>query len=196
MRGRLLAVDPSLTCSGWAVLSVEKGEILGVGKLRSLPPQYPLELRLRKLQEKVTTIFDELRLSEGDFLVCEAPTTMRDPKAAFKVERVRGIFETVARTRLVGIPGRINPRTVQQEVMGLRGKQLKREIVKHAALRTVSALYKKPLDRLGFPTTDKDLKKNQDIVDALLIGAAALVHIQNAFRAGSDFESLFDRTHK
>jgi Holliday junction resolvasome RuvABC endonuclease subunit len=191
-KGKLLAVDPSLTCSGWAVFSIEKKQILGVGKVHSLPSSHPLETRLRHLQEKVTKIFDTLFLSNEDILVCEAPTTMLDPKAAFKVERVRGIFEAVARARGIVITGRINPRTVQYEVMGLQGKQLKRALVKEAAVKTVSILYTKSLESIGFDAKESNLRSNQDIVDAILIGAAALVHVENAHRAGSNIESVFE----
>jgi hypothetical protein len=67
-------------------------------------------------------------------MVCEAATTVRDPHNALKVETVRAMFESVARGRLVGVPGRINPRSVQFEVMGLSGKQLPRAEVKDMAI--------------------------------------------------------------
>src|SRR5690606_567012 len=132
---RLLAVDPSLTCSGWALFELAtarpgQGKLVAVGKIRSLSPRVPLATRFSDLQRKIVGVYESLSLSGNDVLICESQTTMRDPRAAFKVEQVRGIFETVARSRSLHVPGRINPRSVQSEVMGLRGKQLARAVVK------------------------------------------------------------------
>src|SRR5689334_2486040 len=120
----LLSVDPSLTCSGWALFSLRSTALMGVGKIRSLPPSHALPDRLNDLQRKVQAVFDQFQLTEKDILVCEAPTTMKDPSAAIKVEQVRGMFESLARTRRVTVPGRINPRTVHHELLGLKGRQL------------------------------------------------------------------------
>jgi Holliday junction resolvasome RuvABC endonuclease subunit len=122
----LLAVDPSLTCSGWALFSIPNGSIVSVGKVRSDPPSVPMADRLRSLQDRVEGLLGHLNLGADDLLVCEAATTVKDPHNALKVETVRAMFEAVARARAVGVPGRVNPRSVQFEVMGLRGKQLPR----------------------------------------------------------------------
>jgi len=190
---RLLAVDPSLTCSGWAFFSGLNGKLLGVGKIRSLSPQYSMAVRLEDIQNKITKLLTLLEIGEEDVVVCEGQTTLIDPKAAFKVEQVRGIFEAVARSRSARVPGRVNPRTVQSEVIGLRGKQISRILVKSHAVRTAKAVYGEGLSALGFPSTEKDLSRSQDIVDALLIGSAALTHISSAMRAGIPIESAFDQ---
>ncbi len=175
---KLLAVDPSLTCSGWALFLLTDGGLKapvlkGVGKVRSLPPKHALSFRLVDLQAKVKSILESIDLGANDVLVCEAQTTMRDPHAAFKVEQVRCIFETIARDRSVSVPGRLNPRSVQHEVMGLRGQQLGRKIVKDTAVAVAQVLFAADLKALGFATDTKHLSKHQDIVDALLLGALA-----------------------
>jgi Holliday junction resolvasome RuvABC endonuclease subunit len=190
---RLMAIDPSLTCSGWALFSLRTSELLGVGKIRSTPPNgRSLSKRLEELQQQIFETFELLELGNGDLLVCEAPTTMRDPKAAFKVENVRGIFETVARGRGITVPGRLHPRSVQYEVMGLKGKQLGRELVKQTAVSTVSTLYQRSLQRLGFNIGEDNLKRNQDIVDAVLVGNLAIHRVQSAHLAGASYDQFFE----
>lgn len=184
---RLLSVDPSLTCSGWALFSVSEGAIKAVGKVRAEKPTVPMALRMDKLQSSIGRVLETLGLGEGDVLVCEAPTTMKDPHNAIKVEQVRGLFESLGRERGATVPGRINPRTVQYEVMGLRGKQVSRPEVKAAAVRTVHFLYAEQLKSLGL----SELQKHQDIVDAVLIGRLALLHIEAARASKAPLESLF-----
>ena len=190
----LFAVDPSLTCSGWALFSISDGRVAAVGKIRGDAPSIALAERLERLQGRVRKILTELELAQQDVLVCESPTTMRDPHAALKVEQVRGIFETVARERSVVVPGRINPRSVHYEVMGLRGRQLERKTIKFAAVQTVKALYSENLLALGFDTGEKELKKHQDIVDAILVGRLALSRLQDSERAGVEPHEVFRGT--
>jgi Holliday junction resolvasome RuvABC endonuclease subunit len=189
---RLLSVDPSLTCSGWALFSVPEGIIKAVGKIRAEKPPTPLALRLEKLQASIKRVIDALQLGPGDVLVCEAPTTMKDPHNAIKVEQVRGLFESLSRERGVTVPGRVNPRSVQYEVMGLRGKQLARPEVKAAAVRTVEFLYADQLSQLGL----SGLGKHQDIVDAVLIGRLALLQIEAARASQAPLETLFGGQEK
>jgi Holliday junction resolvasome RuvABC endonuclease subunit len=189
---RLISVDPSLTCSGWALFSIKNAQLMAVGKLRSLSPEKPLAIRLQDLHDKISKIFATLELGDDDVLICESPTTMRDPRAAFKVEQVRGIFEEVARQRSMRVPGRLNPRTVQYEVMGLRGKQLKREIVKATALSIARTLYGKALLGMGFELDDAFLSRHQDIVDAILIGSLGVTRIQSATTTGVTLEEMFE----
>jgi len=188
----LMAVDPSLTCSGWALLSVAGGEVLAVGKIKSDPPSVPLSLRLEKLQQKISKVLASLTLGPSDVLVCEAPTAMKDPHNTIKVEQVRGLFESAGRGLGVTVPGRVNPRSVQYEVMGLKGKQIARAEVKASAVRTVQYLYAAELQRLGLESGDTALSKHQDIVDAILIGRFALLKIQGAVDTRQALEVVFD----
>ena len=189
---RLLAVDPSLTCSGWALFLIEGERLAAVGKIRALPPGIPMARRLKDLQAKVSQCLEELCLGEGDFLVCEAPTTMRDPRAALLVEQVRGVFETLGRARAVEVPGRVNPRTVHREVMGLKGPQLPRLAVKGIAQHMVDALYRSDLKKMGFPIEGGALAKHQDVFDAILLGNVALTRLRSARGAGMDADEVFD----
>ena len=181
---KLLAVDPSLTCSGWALFASHTERLLAVGSITTLGPEYSLAERLQRLQDNISVVFKQLNLGSGDFLICEDATSMKDPLAVVKVEQVRGIFETLARSRKVTVPGRIHPRTIQNDLLGLRGKQLERHLVKQAACGTVMHLYGEALKGLNFEISERNLTKNQDIVDAVLIGALSLSKIQEANRAG------------
>ena len=190
---RLIAIDPSLTCSGWALFSLKTKKLLGVGKIRSMPPALALAERLDDLQRKVCRVFDELALAADDILICESPTAVLDPGGAFKVERVRGIFEVVARERGIRVPGRINPRTVQREIMGLKGKQISRTQVKQTAVEVVYRLYGSELGKLGLVSNgSKELHRHQDIVDAVLVGSLGLVKIGAAQAAGVMLQELLE----
>jgi Holliday junction resolvasome RuvABC endonuclease subunit len=191
---RLLSVDPSLTCTGWALFSIAESKLLAVGKLRTVSADFTLSYRLKILQEKVGVVFEKLQLREGDVLVCESPTTMRDPRSAFIVEQVRCIFETLAREKNLSVPGRINPRSVHYEVLGLKGKQMTRNMVKNVAVNVVQRLYSKQLSALGFKVDSEHLSRNQDIVDAILIGGLTLTRIKSAELAGEQLDVFFDRT--
>ena len=190
---RLMAVDPSLTCSGWAFFEVRSRKLVAVGKVRSLDPSQPLASRLADLQRKISGIMADLEIGAEDYVICEAPTTMRDPRAAIKVEQVRGIFEAVARMRLAQVPGRLNPRTVHHQVLGLVGKQLPRPEVKRVAVEVAHRLFAEPLSAIGFESTKPNLKRNQDIVDAMLLGHLGLTSLQSAEWAEMPPEELFDR---
>jgi Holliday junction resolvasome RuvABC endonuclease subunit len=190
---RIMAVDPSLTCSGWALFGIAdripgRGNLLAVGKIKALGPAHPLAVRFLDLQEKISSVYDTLKLCSNDVLICESPTTMRDPRAAFKVEQVRGIFETVARSRSLAVPGRINPRSVQSEIMGLKGKQLARTVVKETAVEVVKTVYGTALEAIGFNVNRDNLARNQDIVDAILIGSLAVSRFGMARISGCAME--------
>jgi|GEM_PF-680288 len=188
---RLIAIDPSLTCSGWALFGVRGAALLAVGKIRSLSPKLSMSERLADVQRKVTNLFDQFKLGSGDVLICEAQTTMRDPKAAFKVEYVRGIFESIGRERELEVPGRLNPRTVQREIMGLSGQQVERSIIKETAVRLVDRLYGPALMAMGLYDRVEVLHRHQDIVDAVLLGALGVSRVEHATRAGCDLHVAF-----
>lgn len=187
----LLAVDPSLTCSGWALFRVIDCTIIGVGNLRSLSAEHGLPDRLRDLQEKIGQTLERCDIGSSDVVVCEMQTTMRDPHAATKVEQVRAIFEVLSRARGAQVPGRINPRTVHQELLGMRGPQRSRALVKPAAVQAARSLYGQQLGAIGFDSAPAHLSRNQDIVDAVLIGHLAVTRIRSAVLAGARITELF-----
>ena len=190
---RLLAVDPSFTCSGWALFGIPDGQVLGVGELRGVAPGPAVAARLRCFLTKVTDLYQALGLSPRDLVVVEAATTMRDPRAAQLVEQVRGIFEVLARAAGAAVPGRLNPRSVQFEVMALRGAQGQRAEVKRAAQTVAETLYGARLRELGVLTgVPGELKRHQDIVDALLVGTLAVSRLRGALASGVSLESVFD----
>ena len=146
-------------------------------------------------QRRVKEVLNSISIKTGDFLVCEAATTMIDPRAIIILEQIRGMFETLAREREVIVPGRINPRSVQFEILGMKGSPISRVKVKDVAVHGVACLYGDALKKLGFDISVKNLKKNQDIVDALLVGRLALTRIQSALQANMPVENIFEE-HK
>jgi Holliday junction resolvasome RuvABC endonuclease subunit len=186
----LLAVDPSLTCSGWALFDLRSERLCGVGKVMSLPASLSLSIRLADLQSKITTLFSQLTLANNDVLVCEGETTMRDPRAVIKVEQVRSIFESVGRAGKVIVPGRVNPRSVQSELMGFRGRQVKREVVKATARQLVETLYADRLKELQFCMELHMLERHQDIVDAILVGRLALLRLKAGLQTGQKLTEI------
>jgi len=191
----LLAVDPSLTASGWALFEIKSSRLLAVGLINPPGADELLATRLRVLQQSVMTLIEKFGLGTKDFLVCEGPAPLvRNPQSALKVEGVRGIFETIARSQGILVPGRVNPRTVQSEILGMRGKQLARKAVKEWSRHTAYRLYEKPLRVLFESETDTLPKISQDIIDALLIGTLAMSRIQTCLRTSSSVELAFAAT--
>jgi Holliday junction resolvasome RuvABC endonuclease subunit len=189
---RVFAIDPSLTCSGWALFALPSKKLLSIGKLKAAPPGSPLPARIADLQHQISELAQHLRLGEGDLTVCEAATTIIDPKVALLIEQVRVIFETIARSLGATVPGRIHPRTIHKFLLGMTGKQLKRSLVKEAAALQVELLFAKDLARLGFATSREMLMKNQDIVDALLIGYYTACQLTLANNSQVRLEDLFN----
>ena len=198
----LFAVDPSLTATGWVLFALTDGMPLAGGIISAPGTGVPMADRLSVLQSEVHELFVRLRMGAGDILVCEGPAPLvLNPSSAIKVERVRSIFEAVAREMDVQVPGRVNPRTVQSELLQLRGRQLPRREVKEAARVVVRQLYgdyllKLPLFGVGTGTVPgaRRIGKSelsQDIVDAMLIGTLALTRVREAAQAQTPLESLF-----
>lgn len=192
---RLLAIDPSLTCSGWALFDIESGQLKAVGKIRSLPSRHQLAARLDDLHAKVQRLIEILDLNYQDVLIAEDATTMKDPEAVIKVEQVRGIFENSARSNGMCVPGRLNPRTVHSEILGLRGRQQPRPLVKAMAVTAVQKIFAECLQRLCFDCSDAALHSNQDIVDAILLGYLATSKVRMAQEGSFDLKLCFQKGH-
>ena len=182
---QLLAIDPSLNLSGWAEFDLPSGRLTGAGTIKSLSAQHVLDIRLKNLQNQVADFFSEIELSESSILVCEGPAHLvLNPQSSLKVERVRAIFETLARERQALVPGRVNPRTVHGEVLGLKGKQIPRKEVKIQAVNCADKLYGKELKEIF-----GEKKIPQDIYDAALIGTVALGRIRFSL---TDVQQMFE----
>lgn len=192
---RLLAIDPSLTCSGWALFDIKTKKLLSVGNVKS-KKEGGLSERLLDFQKKIVMLFEALMLNGNDVLICEEATTMIDPRATLVVEQVRCIFEVLARNLNVCVPGRINPRTVQYEIMGLKGVQIDREHVKKIARETVNAIYADMLSQIGFFKQDILKKSNQDIIDAILIGTLGLSRILSIHNTKLNLDEVFSSNYR
>lgn len=179
---RLLAIDPSLRQSGWALFYLEEDRPLAWGTIVAEQLKDPLPSRLDSIHSRVESLFVDLDLSPDDYLVCEGPAPVTlNPSGTIKVEQVRSMFETIARTNRLIVPGRLNPRTVQTELLGLRGRQLPRAEVKKIAESVVYQL---------FPMKEKI--QSQDAIDAILIGVLARNKILHAHRTGAYAGSMFE----
>jgi hypothetical protein len=189
----LLAVDPSLTQTGWALFELKSEKLLKSGVLSPTAESSVLEHRLASLQEGIQKLFEYLGLDFRFIVICEAPAPLvKNPNSALKVERVRGMFENIARFLGAHVPGRLNPRTIQVELLGLRGRQLGRADVKSIARTTCERLYGEELLKTwhSFEESKKKILP-QDIIDAILIGAVAISRIQRALLADQALEEVF-----
>lgn len=190
---RLFAVDPSLTCSGWVLFDIGGDCPIAAGTLSPPGPSVPLSERLRLLQNQVMSLMEALKLSRGDVLVAEGPAPLvKNPSSSTKVEQVRTMFETLARSLGVEVPGRVNPRTVQAELLGLRGAQLPRLQVKQLARTTAKQMFETEI--LIASQCPCFSKLSQDIVDALLIAAFSAALIRRAESSGTQLRDVFDLT--
>jgi len=180
---KLIAIDPSLTQSGWSLFSLEKESPLAYGVIRPEPEKGFLGTRLLSLQNQIKLLFLEQELNSGDILVCEGPAPITlNPSSSIKVEQVRGIFEAIGRDMGLHVPGRVNPRTVQTELLGFQGKQRKREEVKEVARRVVKSL-------IGVCPDKENME--QDVVDSILIGLISLSRVKRAQISGMDLVEIF-----
>ncbi|MEZ4752709.1 MAG: hypothetical protein R3A13_00095 [Bdellovibrionota bacterium] len=101
------------------------------------------------------------------------------------------MFETLARSMGIKVPGRINPRSVQFEVMGLKGKQVARDEIKIMASGAAKLMYGEALKSIGFTDLD-NLENYQDVVDAILVGHLALTKIEASELAGISLEEYME----
>jgi len=165
---------------------------VAVGIIEPPGSEYPLEIRLQSLQDKVAAILSMLNLGEKDYVLCEGPAHLvLNPNSALKVERVRSIFETVARSCGLCVPGRLNPRTVQTELLGFKGPQVARKEVKIAAREVAIRLFSKDLSNIDFYGCSKKKNVPQDIIDALLIGSLASSRIEYSLQHKIKAEEMF-----
>ncbi|MCC6953793.1 MAG: hypothetical protein IT290_06720 [Deltaproteobacteria bacterium] len=192
-RGTLLAVDPSLTVSGWAHFEIASGALLSCGVVSPPPSKHPLHYRLKVLQAGVETLMETLELDRRDVLVSEGPAPLvKNPLSSLKVEQVRSIFEAVGRSRGLVVPGRINPRSVHTELLGLRGRQLGRAEVKSAARTAAMQLYGRSFEHGCDESCGGCGHIPQDVIDALLVGSLALSRLNFARGAQSKLYDVFD----
>lgn len=195
---KILAVDPSLRSTGWALFDFKTKIPLAIGTIKSEDASISLSERLRVLQNEIESLYTELNLVADDILVCEGPAPLvLNPHTALKVEHVRGIFETIARGKGIHVPGRINPRTWQSELLGLRGPQLPRKEVKELSLLTAKRLFPEMFasEKKGNEkNSQKEVQGIQDIADALLIGCLAKSKLEMAQKTGTDLAAVFVKT--
>ncbi len=188
----LLAVDPSLSASGWVWFDLCTERPLAAGVVTPPGPKYALADRLCAVQETVNLLYRQLGLSSVDIVVCEGPAPLvLNPESSLKVEQVRSIFESVARSTGAQVPGRLNPRTVQTELLGLRGKQLCRAEVKRSAREASRQLFGAALEKVYFESAGARRVLPQDVIDAALVGFVALSRVKLAVQCDRDLSVVF-----
>lgn len=195
-KSKLLAVDPSLRATGWAIFRIQDSAPISVGVISAPPAEFLLAERLHLVQSLIEELLESFQFGKGDVLICEGPApAVLNPESTLKVERVRGIFETLGRYRGVVVPGRINPRTVQTELLGMKGKQKPRVEVKAWAREIADRLYPGHVTEGLWKESEGRKKKilPQDIIDALLIGSVALSKLHLALASGTSLESAFNQ---
>lgn len=186
-KARVLAIDPGLTVSGWAVLDAQSGGLLLCGTTRPPGPSIKLETRLEVFQSLASSLFSRLALTQLDAVVCEAAAPLvLNPASAEKVERVRSTWESVARANSVPVLERVNPRTIQTQMLGLRGAQAIRADVKRIARSVAQHIFGQ--STLGFVELEHGREweegrlaiadLTQDAIDALLLGSYAVTLIK------------------
>lgn len=180
---KLIAIDPSLTQSGWSIFYLDQEAPVAYGVIRPDPEKGHLGTRLLSLQNQIKQLFSEQLLNLGDILVCEGPAPITlNPSSSIKVEQVRSIFEAIGRDMGLQVPGRINPRTVQSELLGMKGKQRKREEVKEVARKVVKSI-------IGICPDEENME--QDIVDSILIGVISISRVKRANMSGMELVEIF-----
>ncbi|HMO18382.1 MAG TPA: hypothetical protein PKA63_08625 [Oligoflexia bacterium] len=198
MRGQksahILAVDPSLTQSGWALFSLKEQRPIAWGLIKGESTSIPLGERLLVLHKKVQELFLTCSLSKGDYVVCEGPAPVSlNPSSSIKVEQVRGIFEGIARSNGVEVPGRLNPRTIQSELLGLKGRQIPRDEVKRIARTVVNQLFPVCPVKGSIEGQARDFSKiSQDAIDAILVGVLARAKVSHALTSGVPLSLMFE----
>ena len=65
--------------------------------------------------------------------------------------------------------------------------------IKRAAVEVAVRLFKDPLQAIGFDPSTKNLRRHQDIVDALLLGYLGLTKLRSAEWADTPIEQLMHR---
>ena len=198
---KLLAVDPGLSTCGWALFSLDTALPLRVGTLSPPDRRELMPTRLKFLQRGAGVILEKTGLGQGDFLVCEgAAHVALNPRTSLLLEQVRTLFETLARGCGAAVPGRVNPRSVQHQLLGARGKQLRRDCVKALGKRAALQLYGELLSSLEYTriscSKSRTGRVEQDIFDALLVGTVAAVKIKQCFSSGLDVDVAFSSNSK
>ncbi|MDR2338329.1 MAG: hypothetical protein LBE20_06795 [Deltaproteobacteria bacterium] len=190
---KLLAIDPSLTSTGWVLFDLQTGTIRQFGILNDPGPKIVLARRLAILQQEIEALLSAVELQAGDVLVCEGPAHLvLNPQSALKVEHVRGMFEVLARKRGVDVPGRVNPRIIHTEILGLKGKQVKRAEVKKIARSVAERLFVKEFaNNQNNKLNSRRKVLSQDIIDAALIGAFCITQIDLCQKLKIDLAEAF-----
>ncbi|MEM4379811.1 MAG: crossover junction endodeoxyribonuclease RuvC [Thermoplasmatales archaeon] len=161
--GKVLAVDPSSSSLGWAILKV-KGEIVDVGVLY-YSSKDSVSTRVKLIVREMHRIIHDYRLGGEDYFVTESSAGLVNPRSFLVLERVRGAVEAVAHLCGLQVLGRINPRSLHRSLLGIQ-KCVDRKTVKFYIREFISKEFGLALRKLHVEIKPA----NQDLFDALLVG--------------------------
>ena len=160
---RIIGLDPSLVCIGWALLERDMDlRLEWVSSWGTIRPEgETLDEKLHDAADKVGRLFDG---GGADVLAMELPVVYRNPATTIKLGQLLGVIRYVAyrwteRTIEVMPGGRLS-------ALGLP-INLKRPVAKELVRNTVNALYKLHLE-----------PQDHDIADAVAVAHAALVELK------------------
>lgn len=161
----ILALDPSTTCIGWAVMPLDAATVTEYGAYG--PKGDDLDHKLIDAHRWLRWMFDQYKefaphTTPGEAITVyafEMPIVYRNPATTIKLAQLVGVlrvaaFDDVERTIEINPGGRL-------AALGLP-VNLKRAVAKEKVLDTVNMMFSLELKR-----------KDDDIADAIAIGVAA-----------------------
>ncbi|MCS6961758.1 MAG: crossover junction endodeoxyribonuclease RuvC [Deltaproteobacteria bacterium] len=160
---KVLAVDPSSSSLGWAIIDTREIPLdAGVFYYNT---DISISNRVKHIVNEIKHIIDCYNLKRGDYFVVESSAGCINPRTFLILERIRGAGEAVALLNGLTVLGRINPRSIHVNLLGIK-KSLARVFVKSAIRSYVEKQFSAFLKSAEIEV----IPKNQDVFDALLLG--------------------------
>ena len=162
---RILAMDPSLSCIGWALMETGEDELRHLEWVSSWGKAEPTGTTFDDKLASAGAIAERvLRGASADILAVEMPVVYRNPQTTIKLAQVVGVVRWAAHhwvDRVIEIQpgGRL-------AALGLPVR-LKRPIAKELVINVVNNLYKRTFTM-----------EDHDIADAVAVGHAALAELR------------------
>jgi len=156
----ILALDPSLSCIGWAVMPLDAGRVIEYGTYK--PKGDAMDRKLIDAYRWLCWLFDDSYHNKGEAFTTfafEVPVVYRNPATAIKLAQLVGVlrvaaFEWVEQTVEINPGGRL-------AAFGLP-VNLKRAVAKERVIAHVNTRYGLALKA-----------KNDNEADAIAVGIAA-----------------------
>lgn len=153
---KVFSVDPSVSSLGWAIMQVS-GRLVDAGVLKYSSKNSICE-RIQFILREVNDLIQYYKLGPTDYCVLESSAGIINPRSFLALERVRSSVEALAIIKGLRVIGRINPRSLQSKMLGLK-KMEKRDFVKSAIRSFVIQEFRSFFDgnRLDISRVEQDL---------------------------------------